>query len=312
MRILFAGTPDIAVPSLELLAAKSDVVGVLTVPDKASGRGRHVISPPLKLAAERLDVAVFQPATLDSSIRDRIGKLGAELLVVFAYGRFFGPRFLALFPYGAINMHPSALPRYRGPSPLSAAILAGDEHIALTVQRIASEMDAGDILRQTPYPLNGDETTASLTEAVALAAAPEILAVVNQIAEGSETPMPQDHQKATYCQLVNREDAQLDWNESAEMIQRRVRAYIPWPRARTVLKGTTLVILEAAVIPQENSSMELGAIIGVDKSKGILIQTGEGILAVSRLQLASRKPMDFRSFLNGVKLVAGTVLGVHS
>jgi len=208
-------------------------------------------------------------------------------------------------------MHPSALPRFRGPSPLSAAILAGDKQIALTVQRIASAVDAGDILRQTPYLLNGDETTASLSGAVALSAAPELLAVVNQIAVGSETAMPQDHTKATYCELVKPEDAHLDWKESAEMIQRRVRAYIPWPRGRTVFRQTTLFILKAAVIPGENSLKAPGTIIGVDRSKGILIQTGKGILAVSRLQLASRKPMDFRSFLNGVKLENATVLGVY-
>jgi len=172
-------------------------------------------------------------------------------------------------------------------------------------------MDAGDILRQTPYPLNGTETTASLTEAVARSAAPELVHVVNEICRGVEIAVPQDHKNATYCQMVQQGDGEIDWQDSASVIERKVRAYTPWPKCRTSLKGEPLVVLEAAVVPGTSQSVP-GTVTGVDKSRGILIQTGDGILAVSRLQLASRKPLDFRSFLNGVTLEDGIVLGVNS
>lgn len=320
MRILYAGTPDIAVPSLHALynADGIDVVGVLTAPDKVSGRGRKLSAPPVKKAALELSIPVIQPARLGSEAREMVETLGAELLVVFAYGRIFGPKFLALFSEGGINMHPSALPRHRGPAPISAAIQAGETETALTVQRVALEMDAGDILRQTSYPLNGSETTGSLTDAVARDAAPELVAVVLSLAGAGLSGHPQDHARATWCRLVHKDDGIINWSGSAEEIQRQVRACIPWPKARTSMDGEDLVILEAAVSDKDpgddnaGSEVVVGSILGVDKSRGILVQTGKGVLVITRLQLASRKPLDYKAFLNGISMNAGTILGdVH-
>ena len=311
MKILFAGTPQIAVPSLEALTAEFDVAGVLTAPDKISGRGRKIIPSPVKAAAVALGIPVLQPVRLGSEARDLVSAIGAELLVVFAYGSIFGPKFLSLFPKGGINMHPSALPLHRGPSPLTAAILAGDAATALTVQRVALEMDAGDIIRQTPYPLDGSETTASLTESVSPDAASELVLSVGEIIGGLSRPIPQDHSKATYCRLILKHDGVIDWKISAGQIERMVRAYIPWPKSRTLLREEVLVILESSAMPSGERKVP-GMVLGVDRSRGILIQTGSGILAVTRLQLASRKPLDFRSFLNGVTLENGTILGEGS
>lgn len=316
MKILFAGTPDIAVPSLITLAGNFEVVGVLTAPDKVSGRGRKITAPPVKTAAVELGLTVLQPRGLGAEARTLISALGADLLVVFAYGRIFGPKFLSLFPEGGINMHPSALPSYRGPAPITSAILAGEKETALTVQQVALEMDAGDIIRQTVYPLDGSETTASLTESVARDAAVELLEAVKAFSTGAIRRIPQNHSVATYCRLITKEDGIIDWKLSSAQIERMVRAYTPWPKARTTLGGEALVLLETAVVPADEetvtSNMKPGMVLGVDKSRGILIQTGNGILAVTRLQLASRKPLDFRSFLNGVTLENGTILGVSS
>jgi len=316
MKVLFAGTPEIAVPSLEALAAEFDIVGVLTAPDKVSGRGRKINPPAVKQKALELGLHVLQPLTLNAEARETVRKTGADLLVVFAYGRIFGPKFLNLFSLGGINMHPSALPRYRGPSPITAAILSGENSTALTVQRIVLEMDAGDIISQRDYPLDGTETTASLTEGVARAAAPELVQAVEMISRGAVAAVPQDSSRATYCRIILKEDGIIDWNMPAGQIEKMVRAYIPWPKTRTTLNSETLVVLESSVIENTGASetdfRTPGEVLGVDKSRGILIQTGSGILALRRLQLASRKALDFRSFLNGVKLEPGTILGESS
>ncbi len=316
MKILFAGTPEISVPSLQALSAEFNVAAVLTAPDKVSGRGRKVTPPAVKKAAVNLGIPVLQPAKLGSDARRQISDTGADFLIVFAYGRIFGPKFLDLFPGGRINMHPSALPLHRGPSPLTAAILSGADKTALTVQRVVLEMDAGDIIRQTPYLLDGTETTASLTETIAQAAAPELVWAVKDILGGREKRVPQDDSKATYCRIIGKKDGLMNWAMNAGQLEKMVRAYIPWPKCRTTLKSEPLVILESSVLPEtaweSDEPATPGTILGVDKSRGILIQTGNGILAVTRLQMASRKPLDFSSFLNGVKLENGTTLGEQS
>lgn len=317
MKILFAGTPEIAVPSLRTMVEEFEVVGVLTAPDKVSGRGRKLTPSPVKAAAAELGLNIIQPERLGADARGMAADLGADLLVVFAYGRIFGPKFLSLFPLGGINMHPSALPKYRGPSPIPAVLLAGDAETALSVQRVSLEMDAGDIIRQTPLPLDGTETGASLSKAVADAAACELVLAIKDIAEGRVVDVPQDHSAAVYCKLVAKEDGIVDWNNPAVQIERMIRAYTPWPRTRTTFDGAPLFLLEAFVadlsgetrtIETDGAASPPGTVLGVDKSRGILIQTGEGILVVTRLQAAGRKPLDFRSFLNGVALDAGTIL----
>lgn len=311
MKIIFAGTPEIAVPSLRAIAQQSNVVAVLTAPDKVSGRGRRRSPSAVKIVARELGIPVLEATTLNQETRERVSSYKPSLLVVFAYGRIFDSRFLAIFPKGGINMHPSALPKYRGPSPLTAAILAGDSETALTVQQIALEMDAGDILRQTPHPLSGKETTASLTHEISMKAADELLAVIREIKEGTTRAVGQDHSQATYCRMIKKEDGFVDWKSSAVSLERMVRAWYPWPKAQTQLAGQGLVILEASVFEKESKKNPPipGTVLGVDRECGILIQTGMGVLGITRLQVATKKPMNFHSFLNGMNLKIGTLLG---
>jgi methionyl-tRNA formyltransferase len=311
MRVLFAGTPDIAVPSLRALAASGhELVGVLTAVDRPRGRGRAVQCSPVKELALELGVPVLQPETLRSEARREVDALEPDLLACFAYGKIFGPRFLELFRLGGVNVHPSLLPRHRGPAPLPAAILAGDAQTGVTVQRLALEMDAGDILAQESFPLTGTETTASLGEAVAPLGGRLLVEVLDRFERGEIEPRPQDPSQATYTRLVQKEDGRIDWCSSAATIDRMVRAYSPWPKAFTTWRGERLNVLEAICIPEPADSEAVpGRVLRVDTSLGVLVETGNGLVALRKLQLQSRNPLDWRSFLNGVHDFLGAVLG---
>ncbi|TVQ37904.1 MAG: methionyl-tRNA formyltransferase [Spirochaetaceae bacterium] len=309
MRILFAGTPQIAVPSLQRLHQSFEVAAVLTAPDAPSGRGRTPQPSAVKLCAVERGLPVLQPARLDAEAREQVAKRRPDLLACVAYGRIFGARFLDLFAHGGVNLHPSLLPRHRGPSPIPAAILAGDRETGITVQRLALEMDAGDILRQIRFPLDGSETTGSLSDCVALEGARLLTATLRDLQLGAIEPRPQDHSRATYCRLIAADDGLIDWNTPVMHIERMVRAYNPWPGAYSFLNGTRLTIHEARAGERGSGGLAAGTVVAVDKRSGILIQTGDGLLAVRRLQLQSRKPMDWNSFANGHRGVVGSVLG---
>jgi len=312
MKIFFAGTPDIAVPSLELLTAQHSIVGVLTNPDKPGGRGRTLEPPPVKVASERLGLHVFQPKRLDADFIETVRSLSPELLVVVAYGRIFKDDFLSIFPSGGINLHPSLLPLYRGCSPIQAAILSGDDETGVTVQRVAKEMDSGDILDVRKIPLDGTETGGSLTARAGLLGAETLGDVVRQMEEGTLAEKPQDSAKVTYCYRIRKEDGRIDWRTPAVLTERTVRAYNPWPGAWTTWKGRRVVLYGAKVF-EENSpptdDRPPGRVTGVDKECGFLVQTGNGVLAVDTLQLQAKKVMDWKSFLNGNGSFPGSVLG---
>ncbi len=309
MKILFAGTPDIAVPALQQLHEQFEVTGVLTAPDAASGRSRALQPPPVKRRAVELGLTVLQPQRLDADARRRVAAGAPQVLVCVAYGKIFGPRFLQLFPSGGINVHPSLLPRHRGPSPIPAAILAGDRETGITVQQLAPEMDSGDILRQIRFPLDGSETSATLGKRAAVEGALLLAETLHDMQRGALEPQPQDHSQATYCSLIAPDDAEIGWHQPLEQIERMVRAYNPWPGAYTFLHGTRLTIHEARPLPGESSGHVAGTVVAVDKRRGILVQTVSGLLAVRRLQLQSRSAIDWKSFANGYRNIIGTVLG---
>ncbi|MFP4375251.1 MAG: methionyl-tRNA formyltransferase [Spirochaetaceae bacterium] len=332
MNLLFAGTPDIAVPSLRKAAARFPVVGVLTAPDAVSGRGRKVSPPPVKVAAEDLGLPVLQPDRLDGDARAAVRRLEPAMLVAFAYGKIFGPKFLGLFTEGGINVHPSLLPKYRGPSPIPAVILAGESETGITIQYLAEKMDAGAVIARERIALSGDETTESLSALVAERAADLLVEAISRIEEGAAEPEPQNEAEATYCTLIRKEDGEIDWATPAERIERMVRAYTPWPGAYTYWGDRKLTIREAAVYGTADTGAQLeardaapappadaapvfpadaapGHVLGVDRRRGILIQTGRGVLAVRRLQLQAGQAVDWKSFINGHRDLPGTVLG---
>ncbi len=310
MRIVFAGSPDIAVPSLEKTASNYDIVAVLTNPDKVTGRGRRMKFNPVKTKALELDLNIVQPETLGSEIRNQLALLKPDILVVFAYGKIFGPKFLSIFPMGGVNVHPSLLPRYRGSSPILSSILNGDAETGISIQRIDLEMDTGAILEQEVIKLTGGESTESLSSFVSVEGAAILIKTLQEIESGKISEKEQDESLASYCTKLIKEDGYINWNESAVRIDRKIRAFTPWPKAYTRYKDKKLLILKSSPFVKETDLYgDPGTVLGFDKSDGILIQTGEGILAVDFLQLQSKKAIDWKSFLNGTQNFTGCILG---
>ena len=330
MRILFAGSPAIAVPALEAVAAMDgsgfELAGLLTKADSPKGRRGTPEPTECAIAAQQLGarpIPLLKPEKLDGAAREQVAVLKPDILVSFAYGKIFSPQFLGLFPMGGINIHPSLLPKYRGATPIPAAILGREAVTGITIQRLAAEVDSGDILVQETVPLNGRETTARLSEIMAEKAAALLPAALRGIADGSLQGKPQDHSAATYCSLIEKENGLIDWNRSAVEIDAHIRAFDPWPLSWTrVLKnpvhGDTaaeeavqLFILQAEALENfpPTPPQRPGYVLGKDANKGILIQTGEGILAVTKLQYRTKKALEWKAFLNGSQNFIGVRLG---
>ena len=311
MRILFAGSPSLALPSLERTVREHQVVGVLTCCDRPAGRGGGLLPSPVKVRALALGLPLLQPARLDAAAIEEARRLNPEMLVVAAFGRIFRKEFLDIFPAGGINVHPSLLPRYRGPSPVSAAILSGDSETGVTVQKLALRFDTGDILAQRAVALDGSETTGTLTASLAVTGAELLAEVLASAAAGQAlVGTPQDEERASDCRIVRKEDGRIDWAEPARLIARKVRAYDPWPRADTTWNGASLLLLKTAVYPGTfTDAGEPGTVLAGDRRHGLLVRTGDGVLAVERLQLQFKKPLDWRSFLNGHPDLVGARLG---
>ena len=311
MRILFAGSPEFAVPSLVAVHKAFSVTAVLTNPDRPAGRGKLAVATAVKQQALELGLPVLQPRALDAPFLEQLRDMQPELLVVVAFGRIFSREFLELFPRGGINLHASILPKYRGPSPITAVILSGETQTGVTVQKLAPKMDAGDILGTRSLSLSGRETTGSLSPILADLGAELLPATLRELVQGRIRPVAQDESKASYCRLVGKEDGRIEWSTDAAVIERMIRAYDPWPRAFTSWGGRRLNLLAGSVYPQsvDTSGKKRGLVLAIDNRYGILVNTGGGVLYVSRLQLQAKKPLDWRSFLNGQKDFIGAQLG---
>jgi methionyl-tRNA formyltransferase len=303
---------------MELAGEGIELAGILTNAD--SPRGRHGRSEPTEVSAASASLSPLRlakglpplpqlkPEKLDAAARNAVAALGADLLVSFAYGRIFGPKFLSLFLLGGLNIHPSLLPQFRGAAPIPAAILGGEKETGVTIQKLAPEMDAGDILAQERFPLTGKETTASLSEIAAQKGASLLKDAIRALAAGTIRLVPQEG-PPSYCSLISKEAGLIDWNQGASVIDACIRAYTPWPLAWTVHRGMNLYLLEASPLEDSSPAASPGTVLGADKTRGILIQTGSGILAVTRLQYQTKKPLDWKSFLNGAKNLIGSLLG---
>jgi len=309
MKILFAGTPAIAVPALQKLTEMGFVSAVLTSQDRPTGRGQVPSMSDVKKAALDLSLPVLQPAKLDAEFRKIVSEFKFDLLVCVAFGKIFGPKFLDLFPKGGINFHPSLLPQFRGPSPISSVILAGCQESGLTVQRLAAGMDEGNIILQKSFKLKGHETTGTLSEFCAVEGANMLSQTLQLIAEGKDIDTQQESEKASYCHLVSKQDGLIHWDTDAALIERMIRAWNPWPRAYTSWNNTPLYLLESELVSSVQNGSSPGLVLGMDTQHGILVQTGNGVIALRRLQLHARKPMDFVSFLNGARGFFGSILG---
>jgi len=325
LRVLFAGSPAIAVPCLRALSGMElekkgvTLAGVLTNPDRPR---RHGQAEPTDVsdAASALDairkekgfapIPQLKPGKLDAGARKDVAALSPELLVSFAYGRIFGPRFLALFPSGGINIHPSLLPKYRGASPIPAAILNREKETGICVQKLAAEMDSGDIIASLKIELSGRETTALLSETVSEKAALLLCELLSDFGPRAAAAKPQEGE-AVYCREIKKEAGHIDWGKSAAEIDAQIRAFTPWPLSFTRRGNDTLIILEAEIAAaraETKTDTPPGAVLGTD-SRGILVQTGDGILALTRLQWQTKKALDWKAFCNGERDFVGVRLG---
>ena len=318
LNVLFAGSPECAVPSLEAIARRHRIVAILTNTPAPAGRSGQPVATPVALAAERLiaegliedGTPILTPSKINDDARAAIAATKPDIMACFAYGKIFGPKTLALFPLGAINLHPSLLPRWRGCAPVPAAILARDAETGITIQKMALEMDAGDVIIQKRIALDGTETSETLLDRAAREGAPLIVEAIDRYEKGPVEATAQDGEKATYSAMLRKEDGEIDWNATAADIDAKIRAYSPWPGAFTSSGGNVLLVHKAHVHATDGTPEAIpGKVLGVDKKAGILVQTGSGVLALEILQWRTKKALDFKSFLNGTRNFPDLILG---
>lgn len=306
MKILFMGTPDFAVPSLEkLIEAGHEICGVFTQPDKPKNRGMKLQAPPVKVCAQAHDIPVFQPTKLrDGTALAQIQALAPELIVVAAYGRILPDDILAAPPKGCINVHSSLLPKYRGAAPINWAVLNGDSETGVTIMHMAHDLDAGDIIATASTPIDPDETVVSLHDRLALLGGELLVRTVADIAAGTATRTPQDHDKATLAPMLSRELSPMDWGRTARQLHDQVRGLIPWPAAVTELGGNRCKVFSTAVLDGYTDAAP-GTILEAGKG-GIQVACGGGtILRIDELQADGGKRMRSADYLRGHPIQLG-------
>ena len=317
MKVVFMGTPDIAVPSLQkLINSHHKVVAVVTQPDQKSGRGMSVRFSPVKELALQNEITCYQPENIsDPDVLDQLEQLNADVYAVAAYAQKIPNRLLEMPRFGCINMHPSLLPKYRGSGPLRGPILNGDEKSGVTIMKLVEKWDAGDILLQESFPMDPKETSQTLEEKAKVLGAELMLQVLDGLEAGTVAAIPQDAEKATYLKQITKEEGHIDFNNSAVSIERLIRSCIPWPSAFTYMNGKTFKIWEADVcndLPaqaeSENTFLPNGSVVYCDKRK-ILIKTEKGYLIPCSVQLEGKKKMTMEEFLRGKKIEQGFCFG---
>ena len=309
MRIVFMGTPDFSVPTLEALVASGhEVVAVVTQPDKPKGRGKEIHMSPVKECALQHNIPVYQPVRArDEAFVEEMRALNPDAMVVIAFGQILPKSLLDLPKYGCVNIHASLLPKYRGAAPIQWAVINGDEETGITTMMMDVEMDTGDMLEKTVVKLDPEETGGSLFDRLSLLGGDLILSTLSKLEKGEITPVPQDHEKATYVKKISKSMGDIDWTMDAVSIERLVRGLNPWPSAFTRWNGKMLKIWEAKVLPDPDVKLPCGSVISAS-DEGLKIQTGAGVLCVTSLQLEGKKRMDTAAFLRGYQVAAGSMM----
>jgi methionyl-tRNA formyltransferase len=337
LRIIYMGTPQFAVPALEALIQGAapgavlpegyEIVTVITRPDKPAGRGKELVFSPVKQTALAHAIPVWQPGSLKRPENiQALAAYKADLFIVAAFGQILPQAALDLPRYGTLNIHASLLPKYRGVSPISEAILQGDSETGVTIMLIDAGVDTGPVLTKRSVPIDEDETTGSLTTKLAEVGAQALLEALPLWVQGKVTPQPQEEQGASHTHMLRKEDGQISWERPAAVIARAVRAYTPWPGAYTYWHGKLLKIVSAHALPVEldiaplseakrsayQSFVGVPGTVSVQKEAGhevLAIVTGSGILLVDRLQLEGKKVLSAEEFVRGYPQIVGEVLG---
>lgn len=309
MRIVFMGTPEFAVPSLEaLVEAGHDVVSVYTQPDRPAGRGRALAASPVKKRAIEYELDIYQPRSLRGPEEAaRLQALAPDLIVVAAFGQILPESILEIPTRGALNVHPSLLPRHRGASPIASAILAGDQVTGVSIMLMDKGMDTGPVVTQVVVPVESEDTTGSLTEKLSMIGARLLVETVPGWVSGDLPARPQDSQQATYSRPIDKKSARIDWTLSAEQIWRQVRAYHPWPGSFTTWQGKVLKVILAVPAPGDGPP---GKVVNLPHNAPapIGVCAGEGVVALLRVQMEGKQVVSSQDFVRGYRQFAGSTL----
>ena len=303
LQILFAGTPDFSVPPLQRLIAEGfPPIAVLTHPDRPAGRGRQMQASPVKQLAVTAGITVHQPATLrDAMARDLVSNLQADLMIVVAYGLILPAEILQSPKYGCWNIHASLLPRWRGAAPIQRAIEAGDCESGVCIMQMDEGLDTGPVMHRAGIALDAEETGGSLHDRLAELGARALLECVHKVSRGTSLKaVPQPESGITYARKLDKAEAQIDWSEHAEMLERRIRAFNPWPVAWCMVEEERTRIWKSCVVPEEHES-EAGAVLAAGKY-GIDIATGKQVLRLLELQRPGKRRMSAADYLNAKTL----------
>ena len=310
MKVIFMGTPDFAVGALDaIVEAGHEVALVVTQEDKPKGRGKEIQFTPVKEAAIKHGLEVYQPHRVKHE--EAVAKLreyNADVFVVAAYGQILSKELLDMPKYGCVNIHASLLPKYRGAAPIQWSIIDGEKVTGVTTQMMAEGIDTGDILDVIEVEIDKEETGGSLFDKLTVAGSEVILTTLKKLEDGTVTRTPQDHSKSTYAKMLDKKLGNIDFNMSAEAIERLIRGLNPWPSAYTMYKGKTLKIWKAEVIEKDYDG-QLGQIVDKTK-KAVMVKTGNGALAIIELQLEGKKRMTTEAFLCGAGFELGEMLGM--
>lgn len=310
MKIIFMGTPDFSVPTLQtLIDSEHEVVACYTQPDKPKGRGKKMQKTPVKELCEQYDIPVYQPKRIrhEASVREFQG-IEADVAVVIAYGQLLPAEVLFDKKYGSINIHASLLPKYRGAAPYQWAVINGETMTGITTMNMDIGMDTGDMLLKKEIPIDPKETAGSLHDKLMYAGGDLLLETLQKVEDGTITPIKQNDDEATSAPLLNKNSGKINWNMPAVSIERLIRGMNPWPSAFTFLDQQLLKIWEADVLEGEITHMSPGTIVKVRPKEGIIVQCKDDQLLIRTLQLQGKRRMSATDFINGNQVVVGSIL----
>ena len=306
LRVVFAGTPDFAASSLAaLLDSEHEVVAVYTQPDRPAGRGRKLTPSPVKQLAQAQALPVYQPVSLkDAEAQAELAALNADVMVVVAYGLLLPQAVLDTPRLGCINVHASLLPRWRGAAPIQRAIEAGDSASGVTIMQMDVGLDTGDMLYKLACPITAEDTSGTLYDKLANLGPQGLIETLKQLAAGTAKPVVQDEALVTHAQKLSKEEARINWNESAAVIERKIRAFNPVPAAWVEYQGKPMKIWRAEVVAQQGRAGEVLSC----SADGLVVACGENALKITELQPSGSKRMPIAAFAAGHKIEVGTVL----
>lgn len=307
MKIIFMGTPDFSVGTLEaLVEAGHEVCLVVTQPDKPKGRGKEMQYTPVKEAALKYGIEVYQPRRIrEAECVEKLRQYNADIMVVIAFGQIIPKEILEMVPYGCVNVHASLLPKYRGAAPIQWSIIDGEAVTGVTTMQMDEGLDTGDMLLKTEVPITAEETGESLHDKLAKAGAALCVETLAKLQEGSIVPEKQGESPTAYAKMLDKKLGNIDWTKSAVEIERLVRGLNSWPSAYTYWNKKVVKIWKASVT-DENSNEQVGTVVKVEKD-GFYVQTGNGLLKVLELQIPGKKRMDAGAFLRGYTIEPGEV-----